>query len=91
MKIELVSYDGSYPNLCSGNLVLKLDEEEWIFPDYCMSSGGTVSFDKDWSETVTDGPWTISNWPEGFPEDAKEFATEVVNISIPHGCCGGCV
>jgi len=91
MKIELVSYDGEYPNLCSGQLVIKLDEQEWVFPSYCLSSGGSVSFDENWSEEVTDGPWSISKWPKGFPEDAKEFATDVVNTSISWGCCGGCV
>ncbi len=91
MVVKLVSYDGSYPNLCSGKLVLSVDEKEWVFPSYCLSSGGSVWFDKDWSEHVEDGPWSVGEWPEGFPEDAKEEALSVINEGISWGCCGGCV
>jgi len=90
-NIELVSYDGCYPNLCSGKLVLKLCGEEWTFPYHCLSSGGSVSFTDDWEEIVTDGEWDIREWPEGFPGGAKSYAIDLVNKEIPWGCCGGCV
>jgi len=86
-----VQYDGSYPNLCSGKLILTIDNKRWVFPDYCLSSGGSVSFDEDWQEDVTSGPWAISEWPEGFPEDLKEAAEDAVNAEIDWGCCGGCI
>lgn len=90
-SVELVSYDGEYPNLCRGNLVIKVAGKIWEFPNYCLSSGGSVTFDKDWSEDVTSGEWTINDWPEGFPEQAKEYVIDLVNKEIPWGCCGGCV
>jgi hypothetical protein len=90
-RVSFVSYDGAYPNLCSGQLVLAVDGIAYVFPSYCLSSGGSVSFDEDWSENVDEGEWSISEWPEGFPEDLKDEATEVVNENISHGCCGGCV
>ena len=86
-----VKYDGSYPNLCSGKLILIIDDKEWVFPDYCLSSGGGVSFNEDWEENVTSGEWSITDYPEGFPEDMKQAAEDAVNSEIDFGCCGGCV
>jgi len=89
-KVE-IEYDGEYPNLCRGNLRVKTLSDSWVFPACCMVSGGEVSFDDDWHEDVTGGPWTINEWPEGFPKDLKEKVLEEINDSIDHGCCGGCV
>jgi hypothetical protein len=86
-----IRYDGSYPNLCSGQLIVIIDKKEWVFPSYCMSSGGGVSFDSDWCENVTSGEWSISEWPDNFPEDLKEDVLCAVNSEISQGCCGGCV
>ena len=59
MKIE-IKYNGCYPNLCSGCLVVYIDKIEYIFPSYCLRSGGSVSFTRDWDEVVTSGPWSVS-------------------------------
>lgn len=91
-RITFVSYDGKYPNLCSGTLILAIDGIPIEFPDYCLSSGGGVSFDADWQEDISIGEWTIREWPPNFPEELKREALEVVNNNIEHGCCcGGCV
>ena len=91
MKVQFVSYDGDYPNLCSGTLVMKVGRKKWTFPSHSLSSGGNVCFDDDWEESVDDGEWTIHEWPEGYPEEAKEATVEAVNTNISWGCCGGCV
>jgi len=91
VNVEFVSYDGEYPNLCSGVLVLRVNGTEWRFDSHSLSSGGSVWFDEDWSENVESGPWSIDRWPDGFPEDAKELAISAVNMNVPEGCCGGCV
>lgn len=88
IKIE---YSGGYPNLCSGILAVVVDGKRWRFPDYCLSSGGSVWFDDDWNEHVEEGPWSISEYPEGFPKELKDAVEEAVNEQVPHGCCGGCV
>lgn len=86
-----VEYDGKYPNLCSGVLTVVLDNETWIFPDDCLSSGGDVWFTESWDEVVNHGPWSITSWPKDFPEEHKEAVLDAVNANIEHGCCGGCV
>jgi hypothetical protein len=86
-----IEYNGEYPNLCSGNLVVVIDGIRWNFPDYCLSSGGSVSFDEEWNEEVTRGKWSISEWPEGFPKSMKKAVEKEVNNNVRHGCCGGCV
>jgi len=73
------SYDGSYPNLCSGTLILTLGDKDIEFPSYCLSSGGSVSFTEDWDEVVEIGDWTISKFPKGFPEELEVRANEIVN------------
>lgn len=90
-RLKFVSYDGSYPNLCSGNLVMELDGKEVRFPKYCLGSGGSVWFDEDWDEHVETGEWTISEYPDGFPAELKDYATQLVNDNVEHGCCGGCI
>lgn len=87
--VEFVSYDGEYPNLCSGQLVLKINGQVRVFPRYCLRSGGSVWFDNDWDEHVETGSWSID-----LPEDLEPLRKEIeecINENIPHGCCGGCV
>ena len=90
MKIK-IQYNGAYPNLCRGRLVVTVDDKVWEFPEYCLSSGGYVRFDRDWQEEIGEGCWTVTDWPQGFPEHQKIAVTDAVNSEIPHGCCGGCV
>lgn len=88
IKIE---YDGEYPNLCRGKLIVTVDGIRWNFPPCCLLSGGGVWFDEEWSEHVEEGPWSIRDWPVGFPEAQKKAVQDAVNAEIPKGCCGGCV
>lgn len=95
-RVKFVSYDGEYPNLCSGVLVLNLDGNDITFPKHFLSSGGSVTFNEDYSEEfVEEGQWHKSclyEWPEEFSEfGLKEDALEVINDNIEHGCCGGCI
>ena len=36
MNIEFVSYDGEWPSLCMGRLILKVNGEEIDFGKYCL-------------------------------------------------------
>jgi len=89
MAIEFVSYSGQYPTLCFGTLILRVHGSEVIM-GRCLSSGGSVSFDENWDEEITEGPWSVDSWPSFFDEDMKKEALEVINDNIPWGCCGGC-
>lgn len=87
-RVEFISYDGEFPNLCRGELVLKIDGEI-VRLDRCLCSGGSVWFDSDWMEHIETGEWTV-NVPEKY-EYLENEITEVVNENVPYGCCGGCV
>lgn len=89
--MKVISYSGKYPNLCEGTLLIEIDGKEWTFPEGCMKSGGSVSFNDEREEFVSAGEWSISKWPDGFPEDKKEAVWKMVNEQIPLGCCRGCV
>lgn len=87
--VEFVSYNGRYPNLCSGKLVLHIDGKEVEFPDYCMCSGGSVWFDDEGDGHVEYGEWTVD-----VPEEYMQFYDEIqncVNENVSYGCCGGCI
>lgn len=92
-QLEFVGYDGGYPNLCSGNLILRLGRVIFKFERHALKSGGNVSFDDDWSEIITDGTWYLDEdrLPEDFPPHLKWEAEFLANQHITHGCCGGCV
>ena len=86
-----IEYDGEYPNLCCGSLFATINGKRWEFPAYCMRPGGNVWFDDDGLEVVEDGPWSISEWPDGFPKDMKDALIDAVNESVAWGNSGGCV
>jgi len=87
-RVEFVKYDGEYPNLCSGKLVLKVDGKLVEFPKYSLSSGGSASYKP---EKITKGKWSIKEWPLDFPEELKKESIEIINDYIEFGCCGGCI
>ncbi len=86
-----IEYNGAYPNLCRGKLIVTIDEKKWEFPPYCLSSGGRVWFDTQWNEHVEEGDWDVRTWPDDFPEEMKDEVLHEINMRISHGCCGGCV
>lgn len=88
-KVKFINYTGKYPNLCCGILTLEIDNKIVEFPKYCMHSGGSVTFDKEWNEYIEYGEWTI-DIPQEYLQYKKEIL-EVVNANVRKGCCGGCV
>lgn len=89
--VKFISYDGKYPNLCSGTLKIEVRNKTYEL-NYILRSGGSVSFTDDWEETVTHGKWKI--YKDDLPveiQDLSEEITECVNCNIPKGCCGGCI
>jgi len=97
--IEFIGYDGKSPTLCAGTLVFETVSSTGEKTKYswynCLISGGSVTFDNNWSEKVTKGQWRIK-WravadSEDFDSKARLLLTKVVNANVPRGCCGGCV
>lgn len=86
--IKFISYSGSFPNLCSGELVIEVDGKRYSITD-CIS-GGSVWFDESMEEHVDSGEWTIGSLPENL-EPYRNEITKVMNDNVPYGCCGGCV
>lgn len=86
--VEFVSYDGAYPNLCSGTLVLKINGKEREL-SHCLCSCGGIQTD-DYGMYATEGEWNLYDLPEDLEPLLKEIK-ECVNENVPHGCCGGCI
>lgn len=94
--VEFVSYDGKYPNLCSGTLHLKIDGKSFFFGpdkpfDIFWSSGGHCGF-RNGEALVTHGEWKID--VDDLPDELKPYTAEideVFNDNVRQGCCGGCI
>lgn len=84
-RVKFISYDGKYPTLCSGCLVLEIDGERVTMPPFCLYSGGGIS--GDWE--AYSGEWHV-DVPDKYLE-LKQEITDVVNDNVTHGCCGGCI
>lgn len=87
--VEFVSYDGDYPHLCLGKLVIKVNGEEITLENYLIS-GGQCWFDADDNEVVEKGDWRIGLLPDDL-EQYRDEILRVVNENVEHGCCGGCI
>lgn len=97
MNIKFMSYNGKWPNLCSGHLTLDIDGKIYQFGydlpllDF-WRSGGCATFTGDWEEVVTCAPWigVPGNLPEWLRPHVDELM-KVFNENVPFGCCGGCL
>lgn len=87
--VEFVSYNGKFPNLCRGTLVIKVNGEEISLENYLIS-GSQCWFDKDRADHVESGDWRISKLPDDL-EQCRDEILKVVNENVPYGCCGGCI
>lgn len=95
--VKFVSYNGKYPCLCGGMLVLEIDGIKHSFGNKAKhprfwSSGGSCEFIGNWEPNVTDGEWIINI--DEIPEQFRQYASEidmVFNDNITYGCCGGCI
>ena len=85
-RIEFIDYDGEYPCLCMGDLIIKVNGEIRHLHGVLRSGGGIT---EDYEEV--EGPWGIdlSDYPDLEPY--KEEITDVVNENVGYGCCGGCI
>ena len=90
-QVKFVSYDGAFPNLCSGRLVLSVNGKEyaWERRSGFLNSGGGLN--PGYRGTYS-GEWEIDY--AKIPDEIKEFANEIdkcINEKISYGCCGGCI
>ena len=87
--VEFVSYNGKYPCLCHGELVVKIDGDT-VNLGKCLYSTGECGFTAEWEDYVTQGDWKIDELPEAYEKYRKEIE-KVANENVPLGCCGGCL
>lgn len=89
--IEFVSYDGRYPCLCMGTLVIKVNGKTYRLKN-ALVSGGAVLPNDDFSDMWTvEGEWSVAVYDYPELEPYKEEIARVVNENVEYGCCGGCI
>lgn len=96
MNIDEIRYDGEYPCLCHGSLVIVIDGKEYDFGKYAIFTTGSCGFtDSSYENSyMNDGEWIWAEdrkLPEGWNTDWDKFVLWKINRDIPHGCCGGCL
>jgi len=90
--VEFVEYTGAYPNLCSGNLIVKIDGEEikmFQYDDFNMMSGGYM--DDNWEPHC--GPWLVAftdSFVNRYGGKTCDKIEELIQKNVEQGCCGGC-
>lgn len=87
--VEFVSYNGKFPNLCRGTLVIKVNGEEINLENYLIS-GGQCWFDNKRNGHIETGDWRLCQLPNNL-EPYREEIPKVVNENVSRGCCGGCI
>lgn len=90
--IKFISYDGKWPTLCMGTLVVEKDGKQYSMK-HVLESGGSCGFNKDYSESyIKKGEWLIVEryLPKELQDNIEEL-TYLVNKNIPYGCCGCCL
>ena len=103
MEIKFVSYDGDYPCLCGGTLILNIDGEDYYFGNFRIlnkdnddhhferfwMSGGGISIDE---EITIHAKWKLKEYC--LPDFLLPYGKELINIfneNVRYGCCGGCI
>lgn len=101
-EIKFISYDGEYPNLCSGTLTLDIDGEVVTFgykydkvnyPQFWHSGGSCGFLGCDYDETYCNNEeWELDEaaLPAKYKNIGKELI-QVFNNNVRWGCCGGCL
>lgn len=90
MEIK-IDYDGEYPCLCTGHLIVTIDDKVWDFGRSALVSGGDIYTDEEDGMCTEQGDWEIEEYPRDFPDEYKELVLNKVREEIPQGCCGGCI
>ena len=98
-EIKFVSYDGAFPCLCHGTLVLEIDgktvkfgpNEDCDYPEF-WDTGGRIGRNGNWQMWAEHGPWK-ARFPQDteFSENDRQRLLEVFQDNVPEGCCGGCI
>lgn len=101
-NIEFVSYTGRFPNLCTGDLTLRIDGEEVVFdgkqnPRFWTSGGRCYMTHEDYGDYVYRDKWELIDVEHLEDLDPKyidmlDDMLDVMNTSnVQYGCCGGCL
>ena len=89
--IRFISYDGKYPNLCSGVLTFSVNGQERKTERHTLRSTGGLQPNY---EGTYQGDWEIERSDPAFSDFGdRDFTllTDEVNHNVPQGCCGGCI
>lgn len=103
MTIKFVSYNGAYPCLCHGDLVVEVTGtivgEGWtaqvtherVTVPVILQSAGSWWFDEETGEVrIKRCPWAgIQRLPSWLQPYEENILTDL-NKKVEHGCCGGC-
>lgn len=80
MIIEFVSYTGTWPNLCSGVLTLKIDGNEVKFGNDDYDTYQEYVEDKNPPNFWHISPWGIVLYYNMIPEEYQKYMSEILEV-----------
>lgn len=87
-KIE-VTYDGRYPNTCSGTLSIKVDDKVIYSQKHRCRSTGSCYFTNGYSEEHVERGELYWEDADNFDEEIRDLVE--LELSKYNVCCGGCL
>ncbi|MCP3681282.1 MAG: hypothetical protein GY861_01205 [bacterium] len=84
-----VEHGKNYPSLHSAALAIIIDGIRYKFPPFCLTWHGADADNDNWTDHITDGSWSVNEWPGDFPDGLKSIAEIAINRDIQPGCDGG--
>lgn len=105
MTVKFVSYTGSYPCLCMGDLLVEITgmfdidgttvtllNAEVDLGEVKLISGGRCGFDDNGCDYTRKEPWVaIERLPAWIDAGAQKDLLRQINEHVEFGCCGGCL
>lgn len=92
--IKFISYDGKWPNLCRGILVIEKEGKRYELKNILISGGRCYFTDNYTNSHIEKGKWSIygNKLPRELQnvQDVMEIKY-LVNENVTWGCCGGCL
>ena len=96
-NIQFISYNGKYPTLCYGSLILNINNTQYSF-ECALASGGKAYFPNGFTNdpVIEHGPWKKivilhSTSDINFNDEELDYIIKLINEHVAHGCCGGCI
>ena len=95
MDLKFISYDGKYPNLCRGQLIVEIDgkrtsfglplfkkDVHFDFKSFWTPGGNVRLIPDSWEPIVSHGPWEMDSFvsEKDFPKEIWDAMPQLIEL-----------